>query len=136
MCRGRLDGERVLGEGPRMTQLATRNEASVPTAAGWRLEHTYAGLPPVLHAAVAPTPVRAPRLVKLNRKLAEELGLAMEELAGAAGAEIFAGNRLPPGAAPLAQAYAGHQYGHFTTLGDGRAILLWEQITPTTGLIK
>ncbi|HYD83186.1 MAG TPA: YdiU family protein, partial [Opitutus sp.] len=47
-----------------------------------------------------------------------------------AGAEIFAGNRLPPGAAPLAQAYAGHQYGHFTTLGDGRAILLGEQITP------
>ncbi len=53
-----------------------------------------------------------------------------DALVGDAGAEIFAGNRLPSGASPLAQAYAGHQYGHFTTLGDGRAILLGEQITP------
>ncbi len=96
--------------------------------AGWRLEHSYAGLPAALHVAVAPTPVAAPRLVVLNRGLAADLGLDAERLAE--GAEIFAGNRLPEGAAPLAQAYAGHQFGHFATLGDGRAILLGEQITP------
>jgi len=98
--------------------------------AGWRLEHSYAQLPGLFHTAIAPTPVRAPRLVVLNRRLAESLGLAAEALNGDAGAAIFSGNRLPPGASPLAQAYAGHQYGNFTTLGDGRAILLGEQITP------
>ena len=77
--------------------------------------------------------MRAPRLVLLNRRLAESLGLTAEALEGDAGAAIFAGNQLPPGAAPLAQAYAGHQYGHFTTLGDGRAILLGEQLTPHGG---
>jgi serine/tyrosine/threonine adenylyltransferase len=65
-----------------------------------------------------------------NRPLAMSLGLDADALAGAEGAAIFGGNRLPAGAAPLAQAYAGHQFGHFTTLGDGRAILLGEQITP------
>lgn len=66
-------------------------------------------------------------MVVLNRVLAEALGLDAESLDNAA---LFAGNELPPGARPLAQAYAGHQYGHFTMLGDGRAILLAEQITP------
>ena len=99
-----------------------------PGLAGWRLEHSYGQLPGAWHVAVSPTPVRAPKLVLLNRSLAAELGLDAETLATEA--EIFAGNRLPPGAAPLAQAYAGHQFGHFTTLGDGRAILLGEQITP------
>src|SRR5688572_9145797 len=105
---------------------------SIPSSAlaGWRLEHSYAQLPALFHVAVAPTPVRAPRLVVLNRSLAASLGLNAEALAGDDGAAIFAGNRLPPGAKPLAQAYAGHQYGHFTTLGDGRAILLGEQVTP------
>jgi len=109
--------------------------ASSPSSlvAGWRLEHTYAQLPPLLHTAVAPTAVRAPRLVVLNRPLAEMLGLDADALAGEDGAAIFAGNQLPAGAAPLAQAYAGHQYGHFTTLGDGRAILLGEQVTPQGG---
>ena len=97
-------------------------------AGGWRLEHSYAGLPQLFHAAVAPTPVRAPRIVIFNRRLASSLGLEPAVLD--AGAAIFSGNELPPGASPLAQAYAGHQYGNFTTLGDGRAILLGEQITP------
>ena len=100
------------------------------TTGGWRLEHSYAQLPVLFHVAVAPTPVRAPRLMVLNRPLAAELGLDADALAGEDGAAIFAGNQLPPGAAPIAQAYAGHQYGHFTTLGDGRAILLGEQIAP------
>ena len=100
------------------------------TPGGWRLEHSYAQLPAIFHVAVAPTPVMAPRLVVLNRPLATSLGLDADALQSDEGAAIFSGHRLPPGAAPLAQAYAGHQYGHFTMLGDGRAILLGEQITP------
>ncbi|MEO6006050.1 MAG: protein adenylyltransferase SelO [Opitutus sp.] len=113
-----------------MTAPAPSSPDALTDAVGWKLEHTYAQLPSLFHFAIAPTPVRAPRLVLLNRPLAHSLGLSAEELMGEEGAEIFAGNRLPPGASPLAQAYAGHQYGHFTVLGDGRAILLGEQITP------
>jgi serine/tyrosine/threonine adenylyltransferase len=101
----------------------------LPSAPGWRLEHTYASLPQIFWAPAAPTAVREPRLVAFNRPLAALLGLDPDALAGAAGAAIFAGNTLPDGARPIAQAYAGHQFGHFTTLGDGRAILLGEQIT-------
>ena len=97
---------------------------------GWRLEHTYAELPPLFHTRVAPTPVREPALVVFNRPLARWLGLDPELLDGPPGAAVFAGNALPDGAEPLAQAYAGHQFGAFTALGDGRAILLGEQITP------
>ena len=99
--------------------------------AGWRLEHTYAELPALFHSQAAPTRVAAPRLVAFNHPLAVGLGLDAEVLAGPEGAAIFAGNTLPEGARPIAQAYAGHQFGHFTALGDGRAILLGEQITPT-----
>lgn len=97
---------------------------------GWRLEHTYAQLPEIFHERLAPVPVREPRMVVFNRPLAKSLGLDDEVLARAEGAVIFAGNQLPDGARPLAMAYAGHQYGYFTKLGDGRAILLGEQITP------
>ena len=99
--------------------------------AGWRLEHTYAELPQLFHAPASPTPVSEPRLVVLNRPLAATLGLEPDALDGPEGAAIFAGNALPEGARPIAQAYAGHQFGHFTALGDGRAILLGEQITPS-----
>ena len=105
--------------------------ATLDQTAGWRLEHSYARLPKLFHAAVAPRPVRAPRIVIFNRRLAESLGLEPDTLG--AGAAIFSGNELPSGAVPIAQAYAGHQYGNFTTLGDGRAILLGEQITPGGG---
>src|SRR4051794_17224814 len=98
--------------------------------AGWRLEHTYTELPKLFYADAAPTAVREPRLVAFNTPLATMLGLVPDALAGAEGAAIFAGNALPDAARPLAQAYAGHQFGHFTPLGDGRAILLGEQITP------
>ncbi|HVL66723.1 MAG TPA: YdiU family protein [Vicinamibacterales bacterium] len=99
--------------------------------AGWRLEHTYAQLPELFHTAVMPTPVEEPHLVIFNRPLASLLGLDARALDGSEGTAIFAGNALPDGARPLAQAYAGHQFGHFTVLGDGRAILLGEQITPS-----
>jgi uncharacterized protein YdiU (UPF0061 family) len=99
--------------------------------AGWRFEHTYAELPPLFHAHAAPTAVREPRLVAFNRPLAVTLGLEPEALDGPEGAALFSGNALPDGGRPIAQAYAGHQFGHFTALGDGRAILLGEQITPS-----
>ncbi|HRH97214.1 MAG TPA: YdiU family protein [Prosthecobacter sp.] len=95
--------------------------------AGWRFEHSYARLPQAFHVRIDPTPVPEPQMVVLNRPLAEALGLNVGALDNAA---MFAGNELPSGAEPLAQAYAGHQYAHFTMLGDGRAILLGEQITP------
>jgi uncharacterized protein YdiU (UPF0061 family) len=98
--------------------------------AGWRLEHTYAELPELFYSDAAPTAVREPRLVAFNRPLATMLGLEPDALERPEGAAIFAGNVLPEGGRPIAQAYAGHQYGHFTALGDGRAILLGEQITP------
>ena len=98
--------------------------------AGWRLEHTYTELPQLFYADAAPTAVREPCLVAFNRPLATELGLEPEALDTREGAAIFAGNALPEGGRPIAQAYAGHQFGHFTVLGDGRAILLGEQITP------
>ena len=100
------------------------------SAAGWQLEHSYARLPEALHTRAVPVPVARPGLAILNEKLAVELGLDPGALAGESGAAIFAGNRLPEGAEPIAQAYAGHQFGHFTNLGDGRAILLGEQVTP------
>ena len=75
------------------------------------------------------TQVRSPRLVKFNRELAEELGLDGNALDSDHGARIFAGNAQPEGAIPLAQVYAGHQFGGFVPqLGDGRALLLGEII--------
>ena len=97
---------------------------------GWRLEHTYANLPQLFYSAAAPAMVREPRLVAFNRPLATSLGLEPDVLDSPEGAAIFAGNTLPEGGRPIAQAYAGHQFGNFTALGDGRAILLGEQITP------
>lgn len=99
------------------------------SAAGWRFDNSYARLPNALFSRVAPAPVARPGLAVLNEDLATELGLAVAAL-HETGSEIFAGNTLPKGAEPIAQAYAGHQFGHFTNLGDGRAVLLGEQITP------
>lgn len=90
-------------------------------------DNSYARLPARFFAAQAPTPVPHPELIALNVELAEELGLDAQALGGVEGAEIFAGNRLPEGAEPIAQAYAAHQFGHWVPqLGDGRAVLLGE----------
>ncbi|UQA63927.1 YdiU family protein [Polyangium aurulentum] len=96
---------------------------------GWRFDNTYRRLPAELRAPGAPAKVRAPRAVVVNHALAQELGLDAERLAAEA-AETLGGNALPEGAEPIAQAYAGHQFGHFTMLGDGRALLLGEHVTP------
>ena len=91
--------------------------------------NTYARLPGRFYARLNPTPVAAPRLIKLNVDLAKNLGLDPEALAGPDGVEILAGNRVTEGAEPLALAYAGHQFGYFVpVLGDGRANLLGEVI--------
>jgi uncharacterized protein YdiU (UPF0061 family) len=92
-------------------------------------DNTYARLPERFCARLDPTPVAAPRLVKINAKLAWELRLDPNALSSVEGVEILAGNRVAQGSEPLANAYAGHQFGHFVPqLGDGRAILLGEVI--------
>ena len=92
-------------------------------------DNTYARLPERFFTRTVPTPVAAPRLIRLNRPLAVNLGLDPDWLAGAEGLEVLAGNRVPDGAEPIATAYAGHQFGGFVPqLGDGRAILLGEVI--------
>ncbi len=92
-------------------------------------DNSYAALPARFSARQDPTPVRAPTLLKLNEGLCEQLGLDPAALRGDEGVAMLAGNAVPDGAAPLAMAYAGHQFGHFVPqLGDGRAILLGELI--------
>ena len=99
--------------------------SEVPVQFGF--ENSYARLPERFYARVDPTPVAAPRLVKLNGELARKLGLDPDALASRQGVEILAGNRVAEGSEPLAEAYAGHQFGHFVPqLGDGRANLLGE----------
>lgn len=95
-------------------------------------DNTYAGLPDHFHRPAKPAAARAPKLIRFNHALAEELGL---DVAGADDerlAQVFSGQVIPVGAAPLAQAYAGHQFGHFNPqLGDGRALLLGEVVSPS-----
>src|SRR6202522_2496912 len=96
-------------------------------SASFPFDNSYASLPERFYARLDPTPVANPRLVRLNAALAERLGLDAEALAAPDAAATFAGNPVPDAAAPLAAAYAGHQFGHFVPqLGDGRANLLGE----------
>ncbi|WP_010284044.1 protein adenylyltransferase SelO [Bacillus timonensis] len=97
---------------------------------GWNFDNSYVRLPKEFYSEVNPTPVNEPELVIFNKYVAESLGLDVRGLLEG-GVEVFAGNKIPNGAKPIAQSYAGHQFGHFTMLGDGRAVLLGEQITPT-----
>lgn len=82
------------------------------------------------YASVGLHPVSNPEIVIFNEPLARELGLESAALQGEEGVQILAGNKAPEGSFPMAQAYAGHQFGHFTMLGDGRAVLYGEQMTP------
>ncbi|MCE5220618.1 MAG: YdiU family protein [Clostridium sp.] len=97
---------------------------------GWNLDNSYAHLPKTFFTMQNPTPVRSPKLIILNCPLAASLGLDTKSLQDNDSVAVFAGNKILKGSLPLAQAYAGHQFGHFNMLGDGRAILLGEQITP------
>lgn len=97
--------------------------------AGWNFDNSYLSLGEDFFQFVKPTKYPFPQWVIFNYKLAQDLGLAVEFF-NEESAPLFSGNVLPEGAEPIAQAYAGHQFGYFTLLGDGRAILLGEQITP------
>jgi uncharacterized protein YdiU (UPF0061 family) len=97
---------------------------------GWNFDNSYARLPKSFYTKLTPTPVPSPKLIILNGPLATTLGLNVNALQSNDGTAVLAGNQIPEGALPLAQAYAGHQFGHFNMLGDGRALLLGEQITP------
>jgi len=101
----------------------------VVSARAFAFDNSFARDLPGFYVAGRPAPVRAPRLLFFNRPLADELGLDLTSLDDLARAAIFAGNTVPEGAEPLAQAYAGHQFGGFVPqLGDGRALLLGEVI--------
>jgi len=100
-----------------------------PPIAAFAFDNTYARELEGLFVPWQATKAPQPALVKLNHDLAEELGLAAQSLDATAGALLFSGNQLPPGAATIAQVYAGHQFGGFSPqLGDGRALLLGEVI--------
>ena len=97
------------------------------SSAGWKLDNTYARLPENLLTKLKPTPVKDPRLILLNDDLLNSLGLFFNNKKECA-ESVFSGNLIPDGSEYIAQAYAGHQFGYFTVLGDGRALLLGEQI--------
>jgi serine/tyrosine/threonine adenylyltransferase len=98
-----------------------------PQTIRFDFKNTYARLPERFYSRLAPTPVAAPQLIKLNVELALKLGLDPVQLANPEGVAVLAGNAVPDGAEPMALAYAGHQFGHFVPqLGDGRANLLGE----------
>ena len=99
------------------------------TTTAFSFDNTYARDLEGLYVPWKAAAVAAPKLIKLNHALAEELGLNAAALDTPEGALIFSGNQLPPGATTIAQAYAGHQFGGFSPqLGDGRALLLGEVI--------
>ncbi|PXW70134.1 uncharacterized protein YdiU (UPF0061 family) [Loktanella sp. PT4BL] len=93
-------------------------------------DNSYAQLPPQMYTAQLPTPVKAPQVIATNAALATILGIDPADLAAPDAAQVFAGNHIPDGAAPLAQVYAGHQFGNWNPqLGDGRAVLLGEVVS-------
>ncbi len=108
----------------------TKEATTTKNIAGWRFDNSYLLLPTSFYVRQKPVPVPEPRLVVFNHTLAQSLGLNSQFLAQSDAANYFAGNQLPEEFEQIAQAYAGNQFGRFTLLGDGRAILLGEQITP------
>ncbi len=99
---------------------------------GWHFDNTYSKLPDTFKEDTKPTPVHDPELVILNDKLSKDLNLDFSKIDKGELSKIFSGNSLPKGSTTIAQAYAGHQFGHFTMLGDGRAVLLGEHLVNNT----
>ena len=95
---------------------------------GWHFDNTYSKLSNTFKENIKPTPVHDPELVILNDELASNLNLDFSKTDKKKLAEIFSGNFIPEETNTIAQAYAGHQFGHFTMLGDGRAVLLGEHL--------
>ena len=106
------------------------NSAPSGQQVSFAFDNTFTRLPEHFYARLDPTPVAAPRLVKINVELARELGLDANALMSEHGVAVLSGNRVAEGAEPIALAYAGHQFGHFVPrLGDGRANLLGELVS-------
>ena len=103
--------------------------SKISSKIGWRFDNTYSKLPNTMLSKLAPITVKAPKVVILNRSLSKELGLDFSNTRNEDLSSIFSGNLLPEGSDTIAQAYAGHQFGHFTMLGDGRAIVIGEHIS-------
>ena len=101
------------------------------SSTGWNFDNSYGQFPDSFYTRVQPASVTAPKMAIINHVLGEQLGLNLAELPDTEAAQLFSGNTLPGGSDPLAQAYAGHQFGNFSMLGDGRAVLLGEQLTPS-----
>lgn len=108
-----------------MNRVSIGHMTRVAAESGWSFDNSYTRLSDLLFVRQDPRPVSSPLLVLLNEDLAVELGLNLAQLKSVA-TDYCSGNKLPPGAEPIAQAYAGHQFGYFTMLGDGRAIVLGE----------
>jgi uncharacterized protein YdiU (UPF0061 family) len=104
--------------------------ATLLTGPGWNWDNTYARLPEDLFSPATPAVFRNPAVALVNHRLAQDLGLDFSSFSEEDLADLFAGQALPGGTEPIAQAYAGHQFGHPNMLGDGRAILLGEHLTP------
>ena len=96
---------------------------------GWRFDNTYSKLPDPFISNISPIPVKSPELIILNDNLGKQLGLNFSLISKKELSNLFSGNSLPEGSKSIAQAYAGHQFGHFTMLGDGRAVLMGEHIS-------
>jgi serine/tyrosine/threonine adenylyltransferase len=101
------------------------------TDIGWKFDNSYTQLSQNIMSRTLPTKVKSPKIVIVNYELAKQLGLDFSSLNNEDLAQLFTGNEIPKGSDPIAQAYAGHQFGHLAILGDGRAIVLGEHITPT-----
>jgi uncharacterized protein YdiU (UPF0061 family) len=96
---------------------------------GWHFDNSYSKLPKTFKEDTNPIPVSSPEILILNKDLAKELDLDFSNTNNDNLSKIFSGNILPEGSNSIAQAYAGHQFGHFTMLGDGRAVLIGEHLT-------
>ena len=96
---------------------------------GWHFDNTYSKLPNVFLSEISPIPVKSPDLLILNDNLSKELELNFSKTNKENLSQLFSGNLLPENSKAIAQAYAGHQFGHFTMLGDGRATLIGEHLT-------
>jgi len=99
---------------------------------GWHFDNTYLKLSKTFREEIKPTPVHDPNLVILNEELAKDLNLDFSKIDNTELSKLFSGNVLPNDTNTIAQAYAGHQFGHFTMLGDGRAVLLGEHLVNNT----
>ena len=95
----------------------------------WNFDNTYSKLPEPFREKIDPVKVKNPKLILLNESLAEDLNLDFSKISQSELSALFTGNELPKNSISIAQAYAGHQFGHFTMLGDGRAVLIGEHIS-------